>query len=105
MIEFLTQDGCVATDRMRAHLDTAMKELGRSAKYTVTDVDTLDASDQKRGYGTPTVLVGGRDQFGMAEPAPETHTDLTALFGRSSVHRCNRGPTPLLEISVDQSRP
>lgn len=72
-IEFLTRDGCVATDRMRANLDLALKKLNRSVKYTVTDVDTLDATDSKRGYGTPTVLVNGQDLFGMPAPEAQEH--------------------------------
>lgn len=59
---------------MRANLETAVKKLDRSAKFTVTDVDTLAANDVKRGYGTATVLVNGRDLFGMPKPAVENHT-------------------------------
>lgn len=73
-MEFLTRDGCVQTDRMRANLDAALKRLDRPTAYPVTDADTLDAKDAKRGYGTPTVLVNGADLFGMPTPEPGEHS-------------------------------
>ncbi|HYU78849.1 MAG TPA: hypothetical protein VEK56_07675 [Vicinamibacterales bacterium] len=66
---FLTRDGCVNTDHMRANLDTALQSLGRPTQYQVIDADTLPASDPRGGYGTPTVLVGKGDLFGMPEPS------------------------------------
>jgi hypothetical protein len=73
-LEFLTRDGCVNTDRMRANLDAALRSLERPIDYVVTDADMLDPSDVKRGYGTPTVLVNGRDLFGMPTPERQDHT-------------------------------
>lgn len=71
---FLTRDGCVQTDRMRANLDAALRQLKRTTDYTVIDADTLGAKDVRRGYGTPTVLSKGRDLFGMPEPEPAEHS-------------------------------
>lgn len=70
-LAFLTRDGCVNTVTMRAHLDDALLALGRPAVYDVIDADTLPESDRRRGYGTPTVLVGNADLFGMPEPAAQ----------------------------------
>ena len=67
---FLTRDGCVNTGAMRMRLDEALRSLGRRATYQVIDADTLPASDVRRGYGTPTVLVGNRDLFDMPEQKP-----------------------------------
>ena len=65
---FLTRDGCVNTVTMRANLDEALKALGVQHDYQYIDADTLKESDPRGGYGTPTVLYGNRDLFGMAEP-------------------------------------
>jgi hypothetical protein len=54
---------------MRARLDGALRTLGRSTVYPLIDVDTLPETDPRGGCGTPTVLVGDRDLFGMPEPA------------------------------------
>lgn len=67
-IVFLTRDGCVNTVTMRANLDNALKSLGRSTEYAVIDAGVLPESDPRSGYGTPTVLVGNADMFGMPEP-------------------------------------
>ncbi len=65
---FLTRDGCVNTETMRANLDEALSMLGWSKDYQFIDADTLQRTDPRGGYGTPTVLHAGRDLFGMPEP-------------------------------------
>lgn len=73
---FLTRDGCVNTSAMRANLDAALVSLGRPTAYAVVDADTLPADDPRIGYGTPTVLVGNIELFGLPEPGipPTTAT-------------------------------
>lgn len=66
---FLTRSGCVNTSTMRTHLDAALTALGRPLTYEVVDVDALPATDQRGGYGTPTVLYRRRDIFGMLAPS------------------------------------
>ncbi len=66
---FLTRDGCVNTVTMRANLDDALNGLGLPADYQFIDAETLAPSDPRGGYGTPTVLYGDRDLFGMDAPA------------------------------------
>ena len=60
---------CANTDAMRDHLDAALRSLDRPAAYRVIDLDMLPPSDPRRGYGTPTILRGGKDLFGLPEPA------------------------------------
>ena len=69
---FLTRDGCVNTARMRSSLNQALKSLALATNYELIDVDKLEPSDRRRGYGTPTVLYKSRDLFGKAEP-PAQH--------------------------------
>jgi hypothetical protein len=65
---FLTRVGCVNTVTMRANLDDALKVLGLPNDYLFINADTLQQSDPRGGYGTPTVLYDDRDLFGMTEP-------------------------------------
>lgn len=69
-IEFLTRSGCVQTKIMLARTETAIKALALPSRFTVVDLDTLPADDARRGYGTPTLLIGGVDPFGMPTPTP-----------------------------------
>ena len=69
---FLTRDGCVNTARMRSSLDQALKSLALTTNYELIDVDKLEPSDRRRGYGTPTVLYKSRDLFGKTEPPAQT---------------------------------
>lgn len=69
-LEFLTREGCVQTKIMRKHLDDAIQTARPDVTYHLVDLDTLPATDVRRAYPTPTVLYGGVDLFGMAEPKP-----------------------------------
>lgn len=67
---FLTRDGCSNTDRMRANLDEALASLGQPIAYEMLSLESLSESDVRIGYPTPTLLLDGRDLFGMPEPTP-----------------------------------
>ena len=54
---------------MRAALNEALRILGYRAEYVLVNADALPPSHPWRGYGTPTVLVGNRDLFGLPSPA------------------------------------
>ena len=69
-IEFLTREGCVQTTIMRVRLDGAITAIGKPIPYTVVDLDTLVATDARKGYPTPTILIDAKDMFGMEPPAP-----------------------------------
>ena len=69
-IEFLTREGCAQTATMRGHLDAAIRATGQPIRYGVVDLDTLPATDHRRGYPTPTILIGGEDMFGMGTAPP-----------------------------------
>ena len=69
-LEFLTRDGCAQTAVMRGQLDEAVRAMRLPPTYAVVDLDTLPATDVRKAYPTPTVLYGGADLFGMAEPRP-----------------------------------
>lgn len=69
-IEFLTRSGCVQTKIMRDRTEAAIEELALPNAYTVVDLDTLPATDVRKAYPTPTVLIGGVDLFGMEPPRP-----------------------------------
>ena len=47
--------------------------------YALINVDKLESSDRRRGYGTPTVLYNGRDLFGMAAPPAQPDAAPSAI--------------------------
>ncbi|MFM9994817.1 MAG: hypothetical protein ACKVU4_03335 [Phycisphaerales bacterium] len=83
-IELLGFPGCPNTPTVRANLKAALESLGSGkggggggngdAAWTFTDVnqEALAADDLRRGYPTPTILVNGRDLFGLPEPTTPT---------------------------------
>src|SRR5579872_1146272 len=68
---FLTRDGCVNTARMKSRLDEALTSLALPTNYALVNLDQLEPSDHRQGYGTPTILYKNRDLFGMAQPATQ----------------------------------
>ena len=67
---FLTSQGCVNNDTMRARFDEALKSFTPTPTYSVVDLATLQSDDIRRGYPTPTILVAGADLFGIPAPTP-----------------------------------
>ena len=67
---FLTREGCVLAALMRSRLDEALRQMGLAADYRVVALESLSATDHRRGYPTPTLLYGGHDLFGMPAPQP-----------------------------------
>ena len=67
-IELLGFPGCPNTPAMRDHLRAALASIGKGWTFKDTNQEKLPASDLRRGWPTPTVLVNGRDLFDM--PAP-----------------------------------
>lgn len=67
-IELLGFPGCPNTPAMRDNLRAALKEIGGGLTFIDTNQEALAEGDLRRGWPTPTVLVNGKDLFGM--PAP-----------------------------------
>jgi hypothetical protein len=69
-IELLGFPDCPNTPELRDNLKAALDSMGKGWTFTETNQEKLPESDLRRGWPTPTVLVNGRDLFGM--PAPTT---------------------------------
>jgi hypothetical protein len=67
-IELLTRPGCVQTRIVGERLGDALARLHGSLTHAVVDLSRLPETDRRRRYPTPTVLVDGRDLFGLPEP-------------------------------------
>jgi hypothetical protein len=50
---------------MRDHLDAALRLVGGGLFFREINLEALPESDARRGWPAPTVLVDGRDLFGM----------------------------------------
>jgi hypothetical protein len=69
-VTLLTRPTCPKADSMRAHLESALTEVGWSSSYAVIDQTTLEGDDRRNGYPIPTVLYRGRDLFGLPVAVP-----------------------------------
>lgn len=68
-IELLYFQKCPHVDAARAQLRRALAELGQKPEWTEVDVLCQGAPSHVKGYGSPTVLVDGKDVLGQA-PGP-----------------------------------
>ena len=73
-VEFLTREGCANTPAMWRNLLAALREVGAAEGVVKIDAGSLPAADTRRGFGTPTVLVEGRELMGLANPEPGEYT-------------------------------
>lgn len=55
---------------MLENLKAAIAEGQVSADYTVIQQAALPPDDPRTGYPTPTILLNGKDIFGLAVPKP-----------------------------------
>lgn len=64
-VELLYFPDCPNVPAARAQLRRALGEVGAAASWTEVDVMAPDAPARVRGFGSPTVLVDGRDVMGL----------------------------------------
>lgn len=69
-LAFLTRVDCPLSIDMAMNTEKALAALGWPHDYQVIDLGTLQDTDARTGYPTPTVLWKGKDIFGMAAPKP-----------------------------------
>jgi hypothetical protein len=67
-VELLYFKGCPNTILVRREAERAVAALGASWRLDVIDLESLPESDLRRGYGSPSILLRGREIFG--DPAP-----------------------------------
>ncbi len=67
-IELLGFPGCPNTPAMRENLTAALAAIGKGWAFQDTNQEALPEDDPRRGYPTPTILVNGRDLFGLPVP-------------------------------------
>lgn len=65
-VEIIYHKGCPNLDGARKVLRKALAEVGVEAWWREWDADSPSTPDGLRGYGSPTVLVDGRDVTGAA---------------------------------------
>jgi hypothetical protein len=65
-IEILGFDGCPNTPQTKANVENAAASMRLAAIVAYVDQHTLPQDDQRRGWPAPTILVDGRDLFGMS---------------------------------------
>ena len=70
-VELLYFPGCPNIGPTRVRLRRALLEAGCPVQWTEHDVSSDDAPPHTRGYGSPTILVDGRDVSG-GSPADGT---------------------------------
>lgn len=67
-IEVLGFAGCPNTPQAKTNVERAVASLGLAASVVYVDQEKLRENDHRRSWPSPTILVDGRDLFGMAQP-------------------------------------
>lgn len=69
-IQLLTFPGCPNADSAREALRRVLIASGLRPRFEEVDVSASDTSERLRAWGSPTILVGGRDLAGAAPTGP-----------------------------------
>jgi len=69
LIELLGFPGCPHTPLLRSNAQAALSLVAKGWALEEVNQETLASGDLRRGWPAPTLLVNGRDLFGMQEPA------------------------------------
>ena len=80
-------DGCPTTPGFLDAVERAAASLGGGWRVDAVDLEALSPEDPRRGYGSPTLLLDGRDLFG---DGPAAQASLSC--------RCYRGGPPDAEV-------
>ncbi|MBX2850298.1 MAG: hypothetical protein KTR15_00965 [Phycisphaeraceae bacterium] len=67
-VTLLGFEGCSLTPLMRSRAEAAIEGMSLDAQLVVIDQNELEVEDLRRGYPAPTLLVNGRDLYGMQPP-------------------------------------
>lgn len=99
-IQLLWFPGCPHADVARQELRAALAECGLPLSFEDIDLTSPAAPDALRGWGSPTILVEGRDVVGMPGPAGAScrlyrHPDDVARGAPSSA---------MIQAALDQAR-
>ena len=60
-VELVYDPGCPNVDGARDVLTRALQAAGAPAVWTEWSTEDADCPDRRRGYGSPTILVNGKD--------------------------------------------
>lgn len=66
----VTREGCSNTPALLDNLRSAIDAMGLAVKCRVVDQATLDPTDPRSAYPTPTILLNDCDIFGLPIPEP-----------------------------------
>ncbi len=60
-VELVYFTGCPNADKARENIRSALREIGRAEHWVEWDLEDGATPERYRSYGSPTVLVGGKD--------------------------------------------
>jgi mercuric ion transport protein len=103
-VELLYAPDCPNVDEARANLHRALVDVGLPPSWTECETSAPDVPVARRGFGSPSVLVNGRDVAG-AEPAGAAWCRIYEVAGRRSGAPPTEQIVQALRSAMEQSRP
>lgn len=68
-VQLLTFSGCPNAEAARRTLRAVLASAGISASIEEVDTDAPDTPEPLRGWGSPTILIDGKDVGGLQAPS------------------------------------
>jgi hypothetical protein len=80
-IDLLSFPSCPDSPALRANLRAALNSINPDLTFREVNLESLPPSDPRCRWQSPTILVGGRDLFGMPAPPASSHSCRTYPHG------------------------
>jgi hypothetical protein len=95
-VELVYDRDCPNVERARVGIRTALCEIGAEPRWTEWERDDAATPDELRGYGSPTVLVNGRDAGGVDAGPAETGAKCCRVYVDDRGRSCGAPSSELI---------
>ena len=93
-IELVHFTGCPHAAQARENLRLALRSSGAGGAWSEWDLSSMEAPERVRGYGSPTILINGRDISGGGPEGSELSCRVSGAPSVEAILNALGGTTP-----------
>lgn len=99
-IELIYDRACPNVEQAREMIQAALTEVGAESRWTEWDREEARTPQALRHYGSPTVLVNGRDVSSVAVEETLSHGNSCRLYAGTDDHLCGAPSAALIATAI-----
>lgn len=103
-VELVYDRDCPHVDEARATIRAALEAAGSEIDWREWDREDSRTPEELRGYGSPTVLVNGRDVVGVGNESTASDANSCRVYFDESSRICGAPSATLIERAIREAR-